>query len=370
MSTYYDILGVKPNATEKQIHKAFKKLSKKYHPDKAPKDKLKEYTEKFKKINHVNEILTDPQKRELYDLGGENAFDGSTINRNFMANGGRIFRDVFNNFDDIFNAYFPNSKTHTSNARSDINVNVNGKSVGTYRRQRRQHDNIYKELEITLEEVFKGVKKRICFKRKINGIEEDATVYLRIPKGCKDDIILVKKGVGDDSEDYIPGDLKVKIRHKPHKLFSIESNDLIIKKKIEFGTSILGTKFTVKHLDGRYITIKTPGPIFEDRLYIVPDLGLPHMYDQTYIGNILVKYKINKKFHLTSEQTEELKKIFKTDDFYVKAKCKSMWTMGESEYLSMKEEMDSRKKRRYIPPPSSSDEDFEEGSSESDESDN
>jgi molecular chaperone DnaJ len=64
---YYEILGVAEDADEKEIKKAFRKLAMKYHPDRAPEDKKKEYEAKFKEINEAQEVLTDAKKRQMYD---------------------------------------------------------------------------------------------------------------------------------------------------------------------------------------------------------------------------------------------------------------------------------------------------------------
>lgn len=94
---YYEILGVKRSATDREIKKAFRKLAIKYHPD---KNKGKDAEEKFREIAQAYEILSDPDKRKKYDQFGEGAFDNS-------GNGGPHpfnfnFNDFFHHFDDAY----------------------------------------------------------------------------------------------------------------------------------------------------------------------------------------------------------------------------------------------------------------------------
>src|SRR5215467_10368812 len=72
---YYEVLGVKRDATDDQIRQAYRKLARKYHPDVNPGDRVAE--DKFKELNEANEVLSDPEKRKRYDQLGANWKNGA-----------------------------------------------------------------------------------------------------------------------------------------------------------------------------------------------------------------------------------------------------------------------------------------------------
>jgi len=153
-TTYYDVLGVSPNATSDELKKAYRKLALKYHPDKNPNE-----GERFKLISQAYEVLSNPEKRRIYDQGGEQALK--------EGGGGGGFSSPM----DIFEMFF----------------GMGGRSHGRSG-PRRGKDVVY-QMSVALDELYNGAtrrlsiqKKAICDKCEGRGTKSPSTA----PQQCRD----------------------------------------------------------------------------------------------------------------------------------------------------------------------------------------
>ena len=333
----YKILGVNKGANEKEIKKAYRKLSKEYHPDVNPNNK--EAEEKFKEIAEAYSVLSDPQKRSNYDKYG--SADGNRFGGGNPFGGG---------MDDIFSQFFGGGRRNRVRKPKGrdlkITINLTLEEIHTgvnktfkYRRMKKCNtcDGKGGETQVcnscngsgvvsqVVDTPFGRMEQQIqcpscngsgntlkttcgtCNGKGSNVSEE--TIDIRVPKGIHDGQMMVNKGLGDYVRDGIPGDLIVQIVELPHENFIRNGDDLLHKLKIPYHTLVLGGDIEVKTIDGKIkINIKEGTDIGENLR--VPGKGLysngPHRGDLIIETWLEVPKKINKEYR---EKVENLKDI-------------------------------------------------------------
>ena len=145
---FYEILGISKSASQSEIKKAYRKMAIKYHPDKNPGDKTAE--ENFKKAAEAYEVLSDENKKARYDQFGHAAFEGGQGAGGF--GGGMNMDDIFSQFGDIFGGGFGGGF---------------GGFGGGQRQARVKGSNMRIRVKLTLEEIAKGIEKKVKVRRKV-----------------------------------------------------------------------------------------------------------------------------------------------------------------------------------------------------------
>jgi DnaJ-class molecular chaperone len=226
MRDYYEILGVDRGATPEEIKKAYRKLAVQYHPDKNPGDKVAE--EKFKEASNAYSVLSDPEKRRVYDTRGHAGVDGMGFE------GYRTMDDIFANMnlDDIF-------------GRGFAGFGGFGDAFGDAFGQRRptvptRGRDIRMNISIPFSDAVLGSKKEVTVQGK--------RITLTIPPGIQDGNTLRIRGQGESLGIGTSGDLLVTISVQPHPTLTCDGLDLLTDAKISMTTAALGGSVRVKTL--------------------------------------------------------------------------------------------------------------------------
>lgn len=255
----YEVLGVKRNASESEITKAYRKLAREHHPDRNPGDKQAE--NRFKDISAAYEVLSNKEKRAQYDQFGH-VGPGMPPNGpggfHFGGGGSEGFHTNIDPetaqrlFGDIFGAFGGESESPFGNI-------FGGRGSGARSRGRaRRHapEPVHSQITVPFERAALGGSVSLS----VDGRE----IQLKIPAGIEDGKTMRLAGQGPDGADIL---LKVQITPHPH--YRREGNDLILGVPLTVGEAVLGGKVDVPMLGGgtATVTIK-PGTSTGSRMRI------------------------------------------------------------------------------------------------------
>lgn len=337
---FYDLLGVSPLAQDTELKKAYRKAALKYHPDKNPSP---EAAEKFKEISHAYEVLSDDQKRDVYDSYGEEGLTGGGPG----GMGGMGAEDIFSQF---FGGGFGG---------------MGGASRGPQKGKDIKHS-----ISCTLEELYKGRTAKLALNKTVlcktcegrggkegkikqcsschgQGMKfvtrqmgpmlqrfqtvcdvcqgtgdicdakdrcttckgkktqsERKILQVHIDPGMKDGQRVVFSGEGDQEPGITPGDVVFVVDERPHDKFTRKGNDLYYEAEVDLLTALAGGEIAFPHVSGDYIkaTILPGEVIAPGSLKVIENQGMP-VYRQGGRGNLFVKFSV--KFPAQHFATEE-----------------------------------------------------------------
>lgn len=344
---YYEILGIERTATEVEIKSAFRRQAMKYHPDRNPGDKQAE--EQFKKVNEAFSVLSDPQKKQMYDQYGHEGVNNAGF--------GGFNAGNFNDFGDIFGSMF-----------GDIFGGGFGARHAANRAQR--GEDLKLDVSLTLEEAFYGKEVPVDYTRLDNCPTCDGTgaaagskrktcatckgtgtvtyargffsmrqvcpdcggkgtvlekpcpdchgsgkkkskehITVKVPAGVRTGITLRVSNGGDVGENGGGfGDLYVEVHVKEHKVFHRAGDDLVLDATITYPQAVLGGSIKVPTIEGKEIEVTIPkGTQFGEVLKMQGN-GMPKLGKKGF-GDLLVNIKIDVPKKTTSKQKELLEAL-------------------------------------------------------------
>lgn len=281
----YKILELDRNATEKDIKKQYRKLAMKWHPDKNINNK-EEATKKFQDVSYAYEILSDSNKKSMYDRFGLTDDASSGGFSNFTNNG--MGTDPFTLFEQFFgSSKFMNSMSRNPNIHSSFTFttkpqqpkpNIKGKSV--------EYD-----LQCTLEELHNGCEKKVSITRKVYDSSEKEIIRIFIKRGWKEGTKITFENKGDKLPNIIPGDIIFTIKERKHQIFTRDNFDLIMYKTISLDQALNGFQLNVIDINKTPIT-KWVKPLKKSNDFeIFNNRGMIMTKGRGY-GNLIVRYII------------------------------------------------------------------------------
>jgi len=338
---YYSILGVSKNASLDDIKKAYKKLALKYHPDRNTESNKEKAQQKFVEINEAYEVLSDEQKKKIYDQFGEEGLKAG-IDPNQAAQGGfsgfapggsgvnfggpgfSSFHasDPFTVFEQFFGPGFRYSYGNLGRNPSSSSGNRNFRTFSGFNMP--QEDNQYGDYEedifsspysrsssyskqptaavertfaCTLEEIYSGHNKRLRITSSIYNERGEATpqskiIEIPVPSGAMTGSEFLVHGAGDVYPGKPAGDMIFVLEEKPHNYYKRDCNDIIYTAKITLAQALTGVKINLPTLDGQSVEVLIRDvikPGYEKR---ISGRGMPIPKYPGHYGDLIVQFDI------------------------------------------------------------------------------
>jgi DnaJ-class molecular chaperone len=277
---YYNVLGLNKTASKEDIRKAYKKLSMKHHPDRGGDEST------FKKVNEAYQTLSDDNKRQMYDMGQGDPFGGNQQQWSGHRSGPFEFRFDSGGFEDMFAQAF-------------------GAGFGPQGHRRRQRNkDVSISVTISMEDLLVG--KTVHAEVGLPSGRKKL-VTIEIPRGIEDGQQIRYEGMGDDSLKHIPaGNLIVYIKVQRHPRFERHRDDLHTEQQVSVWDCLIGSRITVKTIDGRNLNVNIPPGTQPETIMRVTGEGIPNVRTHQR-GNLLLKIKTVIPKNLNPEQKEQIR---------------------------------------------------------------
>ncbi|CCX10854.1 hypothetical protein FPQ18DRAFT_77482 [Pyronema domesticum] len=331
----YEVLEIQAGASEQEIKKAYRKLAMRYHPDKnahAP-----DAADKFKEVGHAYEILSDPEKRRIYDQYGEEGLNGDAghggvsaedLFSQFFGGGGmggmggmfgggmqqqgpKRSRDIVHvhkvSLEDLYKGKISKLALQKSVLCNKCDgrggkegavrkcTGCNGAGMKTMMRQMgpmiQRFQTVCPDCNGEGEIIKDKDRCKQCNGKKT--MNERKVLHVPVDKGMQDGQKITFNGEGDQGPDIIPGDVVFVIEQKPHPRFERKGDDLYYKAEVDLLTALAGGTLYIEHLDERWLQVNIlPGEVIAPgTVKQIRGQGMPS-YRHHDMGNLYIRFEV------------------------------------------------------------------------------
>lgn len=298
---YYDVLGVKRDATQDEIKKAFRKLAAKYHPDAGGDEK------KFAEVSEAYTTLSDEKKRKEYDqlllFGGIPGadFGGSGRGRgySYTTTVGGDWQDIFDNIRNGDGAFSGFDFSQIFNGAGGGRATGNRPSKG---------GDLTLTINVSAEEAFKGTQRKVTFTVPSTG--EKQTLTVKVPAGAVDGGKLRYRGRGEFGfNGGERGDLVITTKVAEHPVFKRDGADVRMELPISMWEAALGAEVEVPTPDGTTCRLKVPAGTQDGKTFRFRDLGAPNVKRKGVRGALFVTVRVKVPTRLTADERKLLETL-------------------------------------------------------------
>lgn len=326
---YYKILGIHNDASEEEIKKAYRKLALKYHPDRNSENKSFS-DEKFKEISEAYEVLSDKEKRKIFDQFGEEGLKGVPAGESSGVpfTGGAYTFDPSQAYN-IFEKFFASSGFGMDGGgRGGSSFSMRGSQFGddmftsfggfpgTSFKSRSSHKDppIKIALPCTLEELYSGKLKKMKIKRHLydasgRTMEAEKILEIDVKPGWKSGTKITFPNEGDEHPNKEPADVIFVVEEKEHPVFKRERDNLVVETTVSLKEALCGTHVMVRTLSGRNLKINIRDIIHQGYEKIVAGEGMPSQKNPEQKGDLIIRFSVSMPRFLNDQQKQELSNI-------------------------------------------------------------
>jgi len=324
---YYDLLGVTETATDAELKKAYRQKALRLHPDKGGDPEM------FKEVTNAYQVLSDPQKRSIYDTrgeaglsesGGMGGMDPQDLFSQLFGGGGGFFggggrgerggrksKDLVHRIHVTLEDLYKGKTTKLALTRNVICPKCDGRGgkEGSVRSCNSCHG---RGVRVTLRQMGPMIQQmqspcdecsglgeiidrknqcKNCSARKT--VSEKKFLEVHIDRGMRSGQTITFAGESDQAPGVEPGDVVIVIEEKPHEKFRRAGNNLITDVEIDLLTALGGGQFSIRHLDDRVLVVTlVPGEVIkQDSVKVITGQGMPSQRHHE-MGDLFVKIAI------------------------------------------------------------------------------